>query len=56
MAETNTPEQPPAADGAGEAASEIFEFTDRRGALIVLVVMLLPVVIVTIAQLIISAG
>jgi hypothetical protein len=56
MAETSAPEQLSAADGVGEDGAEIPEFTDRRGALIVLVVMLLPAVIVTIAQMIISAG
>jgi hypothetical protein len=51
MASPDTPEHMPDADSVKEDKVEIPEFTDRRGPLIVLAVMLLPPLILSLVEL-----
>lgn len=52
MANPDTPEHMPNIDGEGKDEAEIPEYTDQRGPLIVLAVMLLPPFILALVELI----
>ena len=50
MASSDTPEDLPDTEGDGEDNNEISEFTDRRGPLIVLAILLLPPLILALVE------